>query len=254
MEDVSVTALSSSPSSLIERRKLAHNNFEVEVMSADPLSFLAGEDSSSSESDGEAGEEGTDNLDGLSSETTAPNPNKLPSPDSLFATVKRPSFLADPSKRDVDWDNFVKNDTDDQPNPHLAEGDGDYAAIAPPKDPNMHNKKVHSSLSAAIIRTYSNTGGEISAPPIRYSTDDVDPKFRTVSNSAEGGVAQVGVKRANVEDEGGEEEGTKKSKTENFRQKEKRKRNLGQTSRGKSYVEEEKRVLRQQFAMDEIMN
>ncbi|PFX28142.1 UPF0690 protein C1orf52-like [Stylophora pistillata] len=42
----------------------------------------------------------------------------------------------------------------------------------------------------------------------------------------------------------------KKQKTENFRQKEKRKRDEGQTSRGKSYVEEEKRILRQHFAAD----
>lgn len=226
------------------------------MSSADPLSFFAGDDSSSSESEG--GGQGEDNNDHLSAEV-ASNPNKLPSPDSLFATVKKPSFLTDPSKRQVNWDNFVKNDTDDQVNVHLAEGGENYAAIAPPKDLNnssSHNKKVHSSLSAAIVRTYSNTSGEISAPPVRYSTDDVDAKFRTVSDNSEGGVAPVGSKRPGPD--AGElegEEGTKKQKTsENFRQKEKRKRNLGQTSRGTSYVEEEKRVLRQQFATDEIMN
>lgn len=42
----------------------------------------------------------------------------------------------------------------------------------------------------------------------------------------------------------------KKQKTENFRQKEKRKRDEGQSSRGKSYVEEEKRILRQDFIDD----
>jgi len=42
----------------------------------------------------------------------------------------------------------------------------------------------------------------------------------------------------------------KSKKTENFRQKEKRKRDQGQSSRGKSYVEEEKRILRQDFSAE----
>lgn len=227
------------------------------MSSADPLSFFAGEDSSSSESEAEGGEEVDEGL--ISKQGDSTDPNRLPPPDSLFATVKPPSFLTDPSKKHLDWDCFVKNDTEDTDNIHLSEGGGNYAAIAPPSegDSGNHNKKVHSSLSAAIVRTYSNTGGEISAPPVRYSTNEVDAKFRTVSDRSDGGgaAAEVGEKRAGPD--GGDETveaGTKKLKTENFRQKEKRKRNLGQTSRGKNYVEEEKRVLRQQFATDEIMN
>lgn len=225
------------------------------MSSADPLSFFAGDDSSSSESDGDGGE---DSKECLSGEVSASNPNKLPSPDSLFATVKKPSFLTDPSQKLVNWDKLVKNDTDDQVNIHLSEGGGNYAAIAPPTDieaAGQNNKKVHSSLSAAIVKTYSNTGGEISAPPVRYSVNDVDSKFRTVSDNLDGGVSHKRAAAAPDTGAGEEgEEGTKKLKTENFRQKEKRKRNLGQTSRGTSYVEEEKRVLRQQFATDEIMN
>lgn len=224
------------------------------MSSTDPLSFFAGDDSSSSES-GE--EEGTGDQDNdPSSDPAAANPNKLPSPDSLFASVKKPSFLTDPSKRDVDWDKFVKNDTEDLTNIHTEEG-SNYAAIAPPKDGVAGSKKVHSSLSAAIVRTYSNTDGSISAPPVRYSSNDVDAKFRTVSDAGEGGVAaEVGDKRTRSAPGDNEEveAGTKKQKTENFRQKEKRKRDMGQTSRGKSYVEEEKRVLRQHFATDEVMN
>lgn len=222
-------------------------------MSADPLSFFAGEASSSSESEGEEGEG-----ESQPGAEVAPDPNKLPSPSTLFATVKKPSFLSNPGDRQVDWDQFVKNDAEDDENVHLEEGAGRYSAIAPPKDLDdgaKHNKMVHSSLSAAIVRTYSSTDGEISAPPVRYTTKEVDAKFRTVSDSVEGGGAgevPQGGKRAgpDLASEGD----LKKQKTENFRQKEKRKRNLGQTSRGTSYVEEEKRVLRQQFATDEVMN
>ena len=39
---------------------------------------------------------------------------------------------------------------------------------------------------------------------------------------------------------------------ETFRQKEKRKRDMGLSSRGKNYVEEEKRILRQQFGHDSV--
>lgn len=229
-------------------------------MSSDPLSFFAGEDSSDTDSEGEDGNANGNRLnEDLCDEAAATN--KLPSPDSLFATVKTPTFLNSSGQKDINWDHFVKNDADDV-NIHLDE-EGAYAAIAPPKgmdDGSNHNRKVHSSLSAAIVRTYSNTSGEISAPPVRYTTQEVDAKFRTVSDTtssseprAVGGVSSG--KRdtsSNPAEEDGSE--TKKQKTENFRQKEKRKRNLGQTSRGTSYVEEEKRVLRQQFATDEVMN
>ena len=47
-----------------------------------------------------------------------------------------------------------------------------------------------------------------------------------------------------------EESAPKRQKSENFRQKEKRKRDHGQSSRGKNYVEEEKRVLRQEFSAE----
>jgi hypothetical protein len=235
-------------------------------MSADPLSFFAGDDSSSSDSEG--GEEG-----GVGQperlEEASQDPDRLPSPSTLFSTVKKPSFLSDPNDRLVDWDRFVKNDATDAENIHFGGGSGQYSAIAPPTDlveeDSKHSKHVHSSLSAAIVRTYSNTGGEISAPPVRYSASEVDAKFRTVSNATSEGVGTGG------ESQGGRKEGlqgskragsdlaaeegdAKKLRAENFRQKEKRKRSLGQASRGTSYVEEEKRVLRQQFATDEVMN
>ena len=171
----------------------------------------------------------------------------------------RPSFLKDFDQKQVDWDKLVKNDTEgEEPNIHLAEGGGNYTAIAPPKeidDSSKHSKKVHSSLTAAIINTYSNTSGEISAPPVRYTAKEIEPKFRTVSDNTEeeSHPVTIATKRApptQIDEEGH----SKKLKSENFRQKEKRKRDMGQTSRGKSYVEEEKRVLRQSFSTDEIMS
>ena len=222
---------------------------------SDPLSYLAGETSSSSDSEAENGSENPSNdvIDKKSSK------DKLPPPDSLFESVGTPSFLYNPNSGRVDWDKLVKNDTAETDlNVHAS--DGRYAAIAPPsgndlEEDSKHNKKVHSSLTAAIVNTYSTTSGEISAPPVRYTTKDVDPKFRTVSDGPEIEEGRSSTKkRDNPSSDSGVEEASKKQKVQNFRQKEKRKRDEGQSSRGKSYVEEEKRILRQNFSTDEVMS
>ena len=215
---------------------------------SDPLSFFATEDSSDSESEEipvpqEVQEKDEEN----------DRPDKLPSPDTLFATVGRPSFLSttlNPSDREVNWDRFVKNDTTE--NVH---SDGTYAAIAPPSDLEQSRGNISSSLSIAIASTYTTPSHEISAAPVKYTrtkTDDDD-----VSGDAEPTVTEVVMssKRAApaVKDADGGS-ARKKAKTETFRQKEKRKRDTGMSSRGKSYVEEEKRILRQTFATDEVMS
>ena len=84
---------------------------------------------------------------------------------------------------------------------------------------------------------------EIAAAPVKYSIPpaNVDSKLLTVSSNT----VSTGSKRSG-EDEGSQPD-TKKQKGAVFREKEKRKRDLGMSSRGKSFVEEEKRILRQQF-------
>lgn len=210
-------------------------------MSSDPLSFFAAEDSSSSESDSgdeenaaaqdkEVGEES------LSAPESPKGVDKLPSPDTLFATVGRPAFLDNPLDGHINWDRFVKTpDPPPEPNVHSS---GHYVAIPPPKEEDLGG----SAKTSAGLDT-------ISAPPIRYNAPS--EQQLTVSNklpSEEG----AGVKRPHKSDEFDETMSNKKLKSETFRQKEKRKRDLGQSSRGKSYVEEEKRILRQQYKLDEV--
>ena len=228
---------------------------------ADPLSFFAGEDPSDSESEGDPEPENPSEK----VEEDDSRPDKLPSPDTLFATVGRPSFLStslNPSSgcREVNWDRFVKNDTEE--NVH---SDGTHAAIAPPSDLENSRGNISSSLSIAIASTYTTPSHEISAAPVKYAnprTDNGDEDVG-VSDSASAmnrGEERAGTKRGasiNKEGEGdggGDGSAKKKLKTETFRQKEKRKRDVGQSSRGKSYVEEEKRILRQAFATDEVMS
>ena len=221
---------------------------------SDPLSFFAGEDSSDSESEGEnEPKEATEKAE------EEDRPDKLPSPDTLFATVGRPSFLntsLTPSDRDVNWDRFVKNDTED--NIHE---DGAHAAVAPPTGLDDSRRNISSSLSIAIASTYTTPSHEISAAPVKYTNPkaapDDDNGYGDDLDQAreEERAPPPGTKRAfsSVKDS---ENGVlkKKAKTDSFRQKEKRKCDTGQTSRGKSYVEEEKRILRQTFSTDEVMS
>ena len=91
----------------------------------------------------------------------------------------------------------------------------------------------------------SETQSEIAAAPIKYAAPpaNVDSKLLTVSSNT----AATGSKRPVGDHEEGENPEKKKQKGELFREKEKRKRDLGMSSRGKSFVEEEKHILRQQF-------
>lgn len=217
---------------------------------SDPLSLLAGEDSSSSED--EVDQERTP-LKTESTELTSSSTDKLPSPSTLFATIGRPSFLTDPQERQIDWDNFAKNELDnDKYSIHITE-DGGYAAIPPSEG---DNRPVYNSLSAAIVGTYNKeAAGTVSSAPVRYTeAQQVAPKYQTVLDSGytEVAVSKTGGKRPLVVEN--EKHQCKKIKPETFRQKEKRKRDMGQSSRGKSYVEEEKRLLRQQFGTDEVMS
>lgn len=121
----------------------------------------------------------------------------------------------------MDWDKLAKNPDNEE---GLNIAGGAYSAVPPPPADNDSN-------------------AEIAAAPIKYSVpppDTVNAKLLTVSSNAATGEKRPANKETDVP-------GAKKQKGELFREKEKRKRDLGMTSRGKSFVEEEKRILRQQF-------
>ncbi|XP_062515197.1 UPF0690 protein C1orf52 homolog [Corticium candelabrum] len=131
---------------------------------------------------------------------------KLPSPDTLFKTVKCPEFLK--TTNDIDWyDMIMKRDHD---------SDAFYALSSVPPPPSLASE------------------------PIRYSSGDKRPQS-VLDNLEE--------EKVNPEVENKpKKEKTTTSKEESFKKKEKRKRDLGQASRGKNYVEEEKRILREGYS------
>lgn len=213
------------------------------MSSSDPLGFLAGEDSSS-ESEDEVATTQAEQPEKDASEVTEDAGDKLPSPDTLFRSVGRPSFLDNPQEQYIDWDRFVKSSEPAEPNVHQT---GHYAAIPPPSDLGDSGSRGpgESKLTASILRS---SAVEFSAAPVTYSSTPAPTDTATALAGKKR--PQESAKEAEIEEKSGLS--SKKLKTENFRQKEKRKRDLGQSSRGKSYVEEEKRILRQQYTANEI--
>jgi len=196
----------------------------------DPLSFFAQDSSSSSESEDEESKKPAVKEDSSESESefTSTGQRKLTAPDKLFADISKPDFLNTPQF--LDWDKYTKNLPED--NVHETEN---YAAIPPPKE--------------GIMLT---SGDTITAQAVKYSDPETDKtkdlggtKTMDVNASIE-----LGMKRSQAT----EDSDAKKAKVETFREKEKRKRNMGMQSRGKSYVEEEKRILRQHFSTDQQLN
>ena len=198
----------------------------------DPLSFFAQGTSSSSESDEESekplvAEESSES----DSELTSTGQPKLPTPNKLFANIGKPDFLNTPQH--LDWDKYTKNIPEE--NIHESQN---YAAIPPPKE--------------GVMLT---SGDTITGQAVKYDDPELDrtknlggTKVLDVNTSIE-----LGMKRSKTSST--DDSSSKREKTvETFREKEKRKRNMGMQSRGKSYVEEEKRILRQQFSVDQQLN
>ena len=221
-------------------------------MSSDPLNFFAaGEDSS--DSDEEDDSRARDPRTGDASDAEKGDADKLPSPDSLFKSVGRPTFLKDPNEKFIDWDRFVKTSEAEEPSVHESE-DG-YAAIPPPASLAGNSGTVTTRLTRTILGTGGEGAVEFSSPPVTYDNGPVSSGTGAPPTTAED--TQQGVKRTQEsasESEQQEVPAAKRAKGALFRVKEKRKRDIGQTSRGKSYVEEEKRILRQQFDSNTILS
>lgn len=196
----------------------------------DPLSFFAQGTSSSSESeDEEPAKPQVEESSESDSEFTSTGQPKLPTPNKLFANISKPDFLNTPQH--LDWDKYTKNIPEE--NIHESEN---YAAIPPPKE--------------GVMLT---SGDTITGQAVKYDDPELDrtknlggTKVMDVNTSIE-----LGMKRSKTSTD---DSASKKEKVETFREKEKRKRNMGMQSRGKSYVEEEKRILRQQFSIDQQLN
>ncbi|XP_072430950.1 UPF0690 protein C1orf52 homolog [Chiloscyllium punctatum] len=206
----------------------------------DPLSYFAGYGSSGSESESEP-EPGPTAVGVRAGGAPAPAPAQaqaqaqapasqaaLPRPDELFSSVSRPSFLGRPRSGLINWDQRVVRAPEEPPREFKV---WKTNAVPPPETYAVEEKKPPSGVDMAVKWScmYQDNGED--APQRKAASLPEEPE---ISESDE---------------DDGDDVSAKKRKIETFQQKEKRKRNQGQANREKSFVEEEKRILRQEFSL-----
>ena len=229
-------------------------------MSADSLSFFTANDNDESE------ESDSDNSS-VTNETVEPldinksnNESNLPPPLLALANAKTPDFVTSHVRKDLNWDDMVKT-----------------APYIPPKEfkpwenalPSVESKSTVKSKKPdlAIVKGAPHTLAAV-PPKIQPKVEQIsDAKDHAVTWSKmykDSGFSSGSQKRPRPEDEDTDLVGfchtdlnveknafqSKHQKTTNaatFREKEKRKRDAGQANRDKSFVEEEKRILKQNF-------
>ncbi|XP_008332396.2 UPF0690 protein C1orf52 homolog [Cynoglossus semilaevis] len=156
----------------------------------------------------------------------------LPKPDELFSSVSKPSFLYNPLNKEIDWDSL---------------------AVKAPEEP-IREFKPWKTNAVPPPESYAAEPEKKKGPPPGM---DMAIKWSSVyeDNGEDAPHAYTGKARflPDEEQQHSDSDGetdlsglsAKKRRVETFRQKEKRKRDLGQATSDKNFVEEEKRILRQ---------
>ncbi|KAM4549380.1 UPF0690 protein C1orf52 homolog [Odontesthes bonariensis] len=155
----------------------------------------------------------------------------LPRPDEVFSSVSKPTFLYNPLNKQIDWDSLTvkapeeptrefkpwKTNAVPPPESYTAEPE---RKRGPPPGMDMAIKwsNVYEDNGEDAPQSYS---GKARFLPAEEQPSDSDEESDKADFSA------------------------KKRRVETFQQKEKRKRDMGQATSDKNFVEEEKRILRQ---------
>lgn len=157
----------------------------------------------------------------------------LPRPDELFGSVSKPAFLYNPLNKEIDWDSLTVKAPEE---PAREFKPWKTNAVPPPDSYAAEPEKKKGpppGMDMAIkwSNVYEDNGED--APQAYSGKAKFLPTEEQQSDSDE--------------DTGKEEVSGKKRRVETFQQKEKRKRDLGQATSDKNFVEEEKRILRQKI-------
>ncbi|XP_041647880.1 UPF0690 protein C1orf52 homolog [Cheilinus undulatus] len=155
----------------------------------------------------------------------------LPKPDELFSSVSKPAFLYNPLNKEIDWDSLTVKAPEE---PAREFKPWKTNAVPPPESYAAEPEKKKGpppGMDMAIkwSNVYEDNGED--APQAYTGKARFLPTEEQQSDSDED--AEKGQLSA------------KKRRVETFQQKEKRKRDLGQATSDKNFVEEEKRILRQ---------
>ncbi|KAF7662174.1 hypothetical protein LDENG_00244820 [Lucifuga dentata] len=155
----------------------------------------------------------------------------LPKPDELFSSVSRPAFLYNPLNKQIDWDSL---------------------AVKAPEEPIREFKPWKTNAVPPPESYASEPEKKKGAPPgmdmaIKWSNvyeDNGEDAPQPFTGKAQFLPAEEQLPDSDEESEKSASS-SKKRRVETFQQKEKRKRDMGQATSDKNFVEEEKRILRQ---------
>ncbi|XP_051947153.1 UPF0690 protein C1orf52 homolog [Xyrauchen texanus] len=200
--------------------------------------FMGFDDLSDSSSDSDPNESGKKSrTESEPSGSSEPQSRKraaepLPKPDDLFRSVSKPAFLYNPLNKVIDWDRRTVKAPEEPPKVFKVWKSN---AVPPPQSYETEEKKKGAppGMDMAIkwSNVYEDNGDD--APqahkgPAHFLPEEEEPQ-----------------QLDSDDDEPGNKKSAKKQRVETFQQKEKRKRDIGQATSDKSFVEEEKRILRQ---------
>ncbi|KAM9848814.1 UPF0690 protein C1orf52 homolog [Aulostomus maculatus] len=157
----------------------------------------------------------------------------LPKPDELFNSVSKPAFLYNPLNKQIDWDSLTVKAPEEPPREFKP---WKTNAVPPPESYAAEPEKKKGpppGMDMAIkwSSVYEDNGED--APKAYTGKAQFLPTEEQLSDSDD--------------DADKQQLSAKKRRVETFQQKEKRKRDLGQATSDKNFVEEEKRILRQKI-------
>lgn len=159
----------------------------------------------------------------------------LPKPDELFSSVSKPAFLYNPLNKQIDWDSL---------------------AVKAPEEP-AREFKPWKTNAVPPPESYAAEPEKKKGPPpgmdmaIKWSNvyeDNGEDAPQPYTGNARFLPAEEEEEPCDSDEESDKRGlSAKKRRVETFQQKEKRKRDMGQATSDKNFVEEEKRILRQKI-------
>ncbi|XP_069560873.1 UPF0690 protein C1orf52 homolog [Brachyistius frenatus] len=155
----------------------------------------------------------------------------LPKPDDLFSSVSKPAFLYNPLNKQIDWESLTVKAPEE---PAREFKPWKTNAVPPPESYTSEpEKKKGPPPGMDMAIKWSNVyedNGEDAPQPLAGNARFLPAEEQPSESDEESDETSLSAKKRRVE---------------TFQQKEKRKREMGQATSDKNFVEEEKRILRQ---------
>lgn len=158
----------------------------------------------------------------------------LPRPDELFRSVSKPAFLYNPLNKAIDWDSRAVRAPEEPPKEFKV---WKSSAVPPPQSYVTEEKKKTAPAGMDMAIKWSNVYED--------NGDDAPQAHRGPAHFLP--EEEEEEQQPDSDDDASSKlsKSAKKRRVETFQQKEKRKRDIGQATSDKNFVEEEKRILRQ---------